>query len=252
MPFSSPFSQSSNQIPTSQSQKASRWVPWKESLLGWSPTGRPPCQQPYSGGVRLSQRVPVLLRSTMLASRSTRSLMVGVTCGWLALSYCMFDLWLDFFFFFKSKENISQFVFNSAGKLWTRSQKLAYTLLNKLSTRNEPLLMPGDRVSHEMKQLALWLPYLQLKQLLHNITSWHVLSMKHLQVALVFPNNDPVMFMVAFYGCLLAELVPVPIEVPLTRKVKATTEYSLLGMGEVWYFCATQPVKDQQWPLLDI
>lgn len=41
----------------------------------------------------------------------------------------------------------------------------------------------------------------------------------HLQVALVFPNNDPVMFMVAFYGCLLAELVPVPIEVPLTRKV---------------------------------
>ncbi len=35
----------------------------------------------------------------------------------------------------------------------------------------------------------------------------------------MFPNNDPVMFMVAFYGCLLAELVPVPIEVPLTRKV---------------------------------
>ncbi|XDV31205.1 hypothetical protein PO909_033951, partial [Leuciscus waleckii] len=68
------------------------------------------------------------------------------------------------------------------GKLWTRSQKLAFTLLNKLSSRNEPLLRPGDRV------------------------------------ALVFPNNDPVMFMVAFYGCLLAELVPVPIEVPLTRK----------------------------------
>ncbi|CDQ94894.1 unnamed protein product [Oncorhynchus mykiss] len=33
------------------------------------------------------------------------------------------------------------------GKLWTRSQKLAFTLLNKLSTRNEPLLLPGDRVS---------------------------------------------------------------------------------------------------------
>lgn len=40
-----------------------------------------------------------------------------------------------------------------------------------------------------------------------------------LQVALVFPNNDPVAFMVAFYGCLLAEVVPVPIEVPLSRKV---------------------------------
>ncbi|EAX09273.1 DIP2 disco-interacting protein 2 homolog A (Drosophila), isoform CRA_c [Homo sapiens] len=69
------------------------------------------------------------------------------------------------------------------GKLWSRSLKLAYTLLNKLTSKNEPLLKPGDRV------------------------------------ALVFPNSDPVMFMVAFYGCLLAELVPVPIEVPLTRKV---------------------------------
>ncbi|XP_076975386.1 disco-interacting protein 2 homolog A isoform X7 [Tamandua tetradactyla] len=68
------------------------------------------------------------------------------------------------------------------GKLWSRSLKLAYTLLNKLTSKNEPLLQPGDRV------------------------------------ALVFPNSDPVMFMVAFYGCLLAELVPVPIEVPLTRK----------------------------------
>lgn len=44
-------------------------------------------------------------------------------------------------------------------------------------------------------------------------------------MALVFPNNDPVMFMVAFYGCLLAELVPVPIEVPLTRKVGTDSEW---------------------------
>ncbi|XP_034041803.1 disco-interacting protein 2 homolog A isoform X6 [Thalassophryne amazonica] len=78
------------------------------------------------------------------------------------------------------------------GKLWTRSQKLAYTLLNKLSTRNEHLLMPGDRV------------------------------------ALVFPNNDPVMFMVGFYGCLLAELVPVPIEVPLTRKDAGSQQIGFL------------------------
>uniref|UniRef100_A0A3B3B6R3 Disco-interacting protein 2 homolog A n=1 Tax=Oryzias melastigma TaxID=30732 RepID=A0A3B3B6R3_ORYME len=78
------------------------------------------------------------------------------------------------------------------GKLWTRCQKLAYTLLNKLSSRNEPLLMPGDRV------------------------------------ALVFPNNDPVMFMVAFYGCLLAELVPVPIEVPLTRKDAGSQQIGFL------------------------
>uniref|UniRef100_A0A8B9HVM7 Disco-interacting protein 2 homolog A n=1 Tax=Astyanax mexicanus TaxID=7994 RepID=A0A8B9HVM7_ASTMX len=47
-------------------------------------------------------------------------------------------------------------------------------------------------------------------------------------VALVFPNNDPVMFMVAFYGCLLAELVPVPIEVPLTRKDAGSQQIGFL------------------------
>ncbi|PNI55979.1 DIP2A isoform 7 [Pan troglodytes] len=31
------------------------------------------------------------------------------------------------------------------GKLWSRSLKLAYTLLNKLTSKNEPLLKPGDR-----------------------------------------------------------------------------------------------------------
>lgn len=42
---------------------------------------------------------------------------------------------------------------NCVGKLWTRSQKLAYTLLNKLSTRNEPLLVPGDRVSRPRSKM---------------------------------------------------------------------------------------------------
>ncbi|XP_063080772.1 disco-interacting protein 2 homolog A isoform X7 [Cavia porcellus] len=78
------------------------------------------------------------------------------------------------------------------GKLWSRSLKLAYTLLNKLTSKSEPLLTPGDRV------------------------------------ALVFPNSDPVMFMVAFYGCLLAELVPVPIEVPLTRKDAGSQQVGFL------------------------
>ncbi|KAM8814310.1 disco-interacting protein 2 homolog A isoform 6-T6 [Rhynchonycteris naso] len=80
----------------------------------------------------------------------------------------------------------------AGGKLWSRSLKLAYTLLNKLTSKNEPLLKPGDRV------------------------------------ALVFPNSDPVMFMVAFYGCLLAELVPVPIEVPLTRKDAGSQQIGFL------------------------
>lgn len=42
---------------------------------------------------------------------------------------------------------------NRAGKLWTRSHKLAYTLLNKLSSRNEPLLAPGDRVSRSRRKM---------------------------------------------------------------------------------------------------
>uniref|UniRef100_A0AAV2M526 DMAP1-binding domain-containing protein n=1 Tax=Knipowitschia caucasica TaxID=637954 RepID=A0AAV2M526_KNICA len=73
------------------------------------------------------------------------------------------------------------------GKLWSRSVKLAYTLLHKLGTKNEQILKPGDRV------------------------------------ALVYPNSDPGMFWVAFYGCLLAEVIPVPIEVPLSRKVSEYT-----------------------------
>ena len=38
------------------------------------------------------------------------------------------------------------------------------------------------------------------------------------RVALVYPNNDPISFLVAFYGCLTAGVVPVPIEVPLTKR----------------------------------
>ncbi|KAL4673829.1 hypothetical protein H8959_017763 [Pygathrix nigripes] len=78
------------------------------------------------------------------------------------------------------------------GKLWTRSMKVAYSILHKLGTKQEPMVRPGDRV------------------------------------ALVFPNNDPAAFMAAFYGCLLAEVVPVPIEVPLTRKDAGSQQIGFL------------------------
>uniref|UniRef100_A0A8C8D8L9 DMAP1-binding domain-containing protein n=1 Tax=Oncorhynchus tshawytscha TaxID=74940 RepID=A0A8C8D8L9_ONCTS len=78
------------------------------------------------------------------------------------------------------------------GKLWSRSVKLAYTLLNKLGPKNEQVLKPGDRV------------------------------------ALVYPNSDPGMFWVAFYGCLLAEVIPVPIEVPLSRKDAGSSQVGFL------------------------
>uniref|UniRef100_A0A3B4CTY5 DMAP1-binding domain-containing protein n=1 Tax=Pygocentrus nattereri TaxID=42514 RepID=A0A3B4CTY5_PYGNA len=78
------------------------------------------------------------------------------------------------------------------GKLWSRSMKLAYYILHKLGTKQEPIVRPGDRV------------------------------------ALVYPNNDPAAFMVAFYGCLLAEVVPVPIEVPLTKKDAGSQQIGFL------------------------
>uniref|UniRef100_A0AAY4ACQ2 DMAP1-binding domain-containing protein n=1 Tax=Denticeps clupeoides TaxID=299321 RepID=A0AAY4ACQ2_9TELE len=78
------------------------------------------------------------------------------------------------------------------GKLWSRSLKLAYSILNKLGSKHEPLVRAGDRV------------------------------------ALVFPNNDPVGFMVAFYGCLLAEVVPVPVEVPLSKKDSGSQQIGFL------------------------
>ncbi|XP_033838272.2 disco-interacting protein 2 homolog C isoform X2 [Periophthalmus magnuspinnatus] len=78
------------------------------------------------------------------------------------------------------------------GKLWSRSIKVAYNLLHKLGSKQEPLVRPGDRV------------------------------------ALVYPNNDPAAFITAFYGCLLAEVVPVPIEVPLSRKDAGSQQIGFL------------------------
>ena len=69
-------------------------------------------------------------------------------------------------------------------KLHTRAIKIAYNLLHKVGTsRHQSLVKPGDRV------------------------------------ALVYPNNEPIAFTAAFFGCLLAGVVPVPIEVPLTKRV---------------------------------
>ncbi|XP_076304246.1 disco-interacting protein 2 homolog C-like isoform X3 [Tachypleus tridentatus] len=68
------------------------------------------------------------------------------------------------------------------GKLLSRSQKIAYNILNKAGSKGEIGIKPGDRV------------------------------------ALVYPNNDPVSFMCAFYGCLTVGVVPVPVDVPLTKR----------------------------------
>ena len=39
------------------------------------------------------------------------------------------------------------------------------------------------------------------------------------RVALVYPNSEPIMFVGAYFGCLLANLVPVVVEVPMSSEV---------------------------------
>lgn len=96
-----------------------------------------------------------------------------------------------------------------SGKLLSRSLKIAHALLNKTFTSKNnsggPLtgdnsIKPGDRV------------------------------------ALVYPNNDPINFMCAFYGCLQAGVVPVPIEVPLSRRDAGLQQVGfLLGSCGIQY-----------------
>jgi acyl-CoA synthetase (AMP-forming)/AMP-acid ligase II len=76
-----------------------------------------------------------------------------------------------------------------AAKLYSRSTKLAHFLLHKSHTGKDGkekgvMLKSGDRV------------------------------------ALVYPNTDPINFQIAFYACLMAGLLPVPIEVPLSKRVR--------------------------------
>ncbi|VDM92969.1 unnamed protein product, partial [Litomosoides sigmodontis] len=73
------------------------------------------------------------------------------------------------------------------GKLLSRANKVAHMLLTKLVSgivgkEKVQLCKSGDRV------------------------------------ALVYPNTEPLSFLVAFYGCILAGVIPVPVEVPLTRR----------------------------------
>ena len=53
-------------------------------------------------------------------------------------------------------------------------------------------------------------------------------------MALVYPNNDPLGFMCAFYGCIMAGIVPVPIEVPLTRRDAGSQQIGFL-LGKFVY-----------------
>lgn len=150
---------------------------------------------------------PLCRDMELLLSRPTSQLYL-IRMGSLAILsltvirffHCMFDSSITL------RTNIESGV---SGKLLSRSFKIAHALLNKTFTSKNnsggPLtgdssIKPGDRV------------------------------------ALVYPNNDPINFMSAFYGCLQAGVVPVPIEVPLTRRDAGLQQVGfLLGSCGIQY-----------------
>ncbi|KAI6216684.1 DMAP-interaction domain-containing protein [Aphelenchoides besseyi] len=87
----------------------------------------------------------------------------------------------------------------SYGKLHTRAMKIAHFLLTKQTTvlvhggkEKVPLIRPTDCV------------------------------------ALIYPNTEPLAFMTAFYGCLLAGVIPVPIEVPTSKRDAGLQQFGFL------------------------
>lgn len=78
------------------------------------------------------------------------------------------------------------------------------------------------RSPHASGDRKLW----ERSSLMKGFTGWGggviFLARAWFQVALVYPNNDPVAFVCSLYGCFMAGLVPVPIEVPLTRRVSGS------------------------------
>nr|CDS27664.2 disco interacting protein 2 [Hymenolepis microstoma] len=82
----------------------------------------------------------------------------------------------------------------SYAKLLQRSNRIAFLLLNKLGHRGGHSLKPRDRV------------------------------------ALVYTSNDPISFLIAFYGCLLASVIPIAIEVPSTKKYTYAKDGSVRGV----------------------
>ena len=51
-----------------------------------------------------------------------------------------------------------------------------------------------------------------------------------IQVALVYQADDPINFITSFYGCLIAGIIPVPIEPPASKDVSLKILYLLNQM----------------------
>lgn len=106
------------------------------------------------------------------------------------------------------------------GKLLGRARKIAYHLLNKVGQKGSS--NNSTTAAADSSNAAASLSAGTVKQ--------------GDRIALVFPNSDPFGFMCSFYGCLLAGVVPVPIEVPITRRDAGSTQIGfLLGSCSVRY-----------------
>lgn len=169
-----------SQTPTPPNRRAVRSSQWRASPWEWSATGPLPCRPPWPAGGPRRPRARLSPHWTSPANPSTRSRTVGTSrtnLGKLTVrrsprgrrrvlfhmrrrdwnksrpptSGCVELQWVAGFTGPQSVTQqrcsweLTKFAFTT-GKLWSRSLKLAYTLLNKLGTKTEPVLQPGDRV----------------------------------------------------------------------------------------------------------
>ena len=81
-----------------------------------------------------------------------------------------------------------------SAKLLSRTQKIAYGLMAKFCNKDksDPYLQKGNRV------------------------------------ALIYPSHDPAAFAAAFFACLFANLVPVPIEAPISNQEPGAQQLGFL------------------------
>uniref|UniRef100_A0A2C9JSP8 DMAP1-binding domain-containing protein n=1 Tax=Biomphalaria glabrata TaxID=6526 RepID=A0A2C9JSP8_BIOGL len=104
-----------------------------------------------------------------------------------------------------------------------------------MQSRKVPVMpLPSKRTSvnyqgqHRRDRQAVCL---RLDSIRNVLKICRLLNILLFQVALVYPNNDPISFICAFYGCIMAGVVPVPVEVPLTKRNGTSNDAGGAGVG---------------------